>query len=111
MYYESSDEKLDTFISEVILNLPKIITTEEFVKIYTENFAPIMEAKYGIPKSWEKKGIFYMNNTRDLFFIMKKYDVEVIPTPQEKINYKEKGFRRLGEVEEKVNCARNKEIL
>ncbi len=97
MYYESSDEKLDTFISEVILNLPKIITTEEFVKIYTEKFAPIMEAKYGIPKSWEKKGIFYMNNTRDLFFIMKKYGVEVIPTPQEIINYKETGFKRLKE--------------
>ncbi len=111
MYYESSDEKLDTFICEVIHQLPKTITTEEFITIYTEQFAPIMEVKYGIPKSWEKKGIFYMNNTRDLFFIMKKYGVEVIPTPQEKINYKEKGFRRLGEVEEKVNCARNKEIL
>lgn len=100
MYYESSDEKLDIFISEVILNLPKIITTEEFVKIYTEQFAPIIEAKYGVPKSWEKKGIFYMNNTRDLFFIMKKYGVEVIPTPQEIINYKETGLKRLKEIEE-----------
>ncbi len=98
MFYELSDEQLDNFISEVILSLPKTITNEEFNKIYTDKFAPIMEAKYGVPKSWEKKGIFFMNNTRDLYYIMDRYGIKVIPTSQEKINYKEKGFRRLGEI-------------
>ncbi len=97
MFYELPDEHLDNFITEVILTLPKNITTEEFTRIYNEKFAPIMETKYGVPKSWEKKGIFYMNNTRDLYYIMEKYGIKVIPTPQENIDYKEKGFKRLGE--------------
>ena len=102
MFYEIPDEQLDNFISEVILSLPKTITNEDFNKIYTEKFAPIMEAKYGVPKSWENKGIFFMNNTRDLYYIMDRYGIKVIPTPQEKNNYTEKGFKRLKEIEENV---------
>ena len=62
-----------------------------------------MEIKYGIPKSWEKKPIFWINNTKDLEFIMKKHGINIIDTPQEKINYKENGFKRLKEIEGKFS--------
>ncbi len=102
MNYEISDQQLDNFISEVIGQLPKTITNKEFRKIYQEQFIPIIEIKYGIPKSQEKKTIFWINNTKDLEFIMKSHGIEIIDTPQEKTNYKEKGFKRLGEVKNKI---------
>lgn len=110
MNYEISDQQLDNFISEVIEQLPKTVTNKDFKRIYEEQFTPIMEIKYGVPKSHEKKTIFWINNTKDLEFIMKSRGIEIIDTPQEKIDYKENGFRRLKEIEEKANCARNKEI-
>lgn len=100
---EISDQQLDNFISEVIDQLPKTITNKEFRKIYQEDFTPIMEIKYGVPKSQEKKTIFWINNTKDLEFIMKNHGIKIIDTPQEKINYKEKGFKRLKEIEEKYS--------
>ena len=110
MNYEISDQQLDNFISEVIDQLPKTVTNKEFKRIYEEQFTPIMEIKYGVPKSQVKKTIFWINNTRDLYYIMKTHGIEIIDTPQEKINYKEKGFRRLKEIEENANCIGIKEV-
>jgi len=102
MNYEISDQLLDTFITEVIERLPKTVTNKEFKKIYEEQFTPIMHIKYGVPKSQVKKTIFWINNTKDLEFIMKIHGIDIIDTPQEKIEYKESGFRRLSEVEKKL---------
>ncbi len=101
-YINPSVSALDNFISEVIEQLPKTVTIKDFKRIYEERFTPIMEIKYGIPKSQEKKTIFWINNTKDLEFIMKNHGIEIIDTPQEKNDYKEKGFRRLREIEENV---------